>query len=117
MRTASWPPTEATEAVSVLALEPSKAWLTLVPEVLKVAPRNWTPFATRAMARSSSADMRHASTVGPSAMRIPLTSPVLRASGSGTWVYRSSGHVRGSRSRPGRLRRGEATTIPAKRGR
>lgn len=75
-----------TEGVYVLGLEPSKAWLTLVPEILKVTPRDLDALHNTRNGALISADMgsKYGWHVGD---RIPLTSPVLQANGSGTWVF------------------------------
>ena len=75
-----------TEGVYVLALESSKAWLTLVPEILKITPRDLDALHNTRNGALISADMgsKYGWHVGD---RIPLTSPVLQANGSGTWVF------------------------------
>src|SRR6185369_15611428 len=63
-----------------------KAWLTLVPEILKVTPRDLDALHNTRNGALISADMgsKYGWHVGD---RIPLTSPVLQANGSGTWVF------------------------------
>jgi putative ABC transport system permease protein len=72
--------------VYVLGLEPSKKWLTLVPEILKVTPRDLEALHNTRNGVLISADIgsKYGWHIGD---RIPLTSPTLQANGSGNWVF------------------------------
>ena len=75
-----------TEFVFVLALEKSKVWLTLVPEIFSVAPRDLEALHNTRNGALISADI--ASKYGwHMGDRIPLTSNILQGNGSGTWVF------------------------------
>ncbi len=75
-----------TQGVYVLALERSKAWLTLIPEILKVTPRDLDALHNTRNGVLISADIgsKYGWRIGD---RIPLTSPILQANGSGNWVF------------------------------
>jgi putative ABC transport system permease protein len=74
------------QPVYVLCIEPREFWLTLVPEILKVAPRDLEALRKHPTGVLISADMakKYNWRVGD---RIPLTSPVLQKNGSGNWVF------------------------------
>ena len=75
-----------TQGVYVLALEPSKVWLTLVPEILMVTPKDLDALHNTRNGALISADIasKYGWHIGD---RIPLTSPTLQGNGSGTWVF------------------------------
>lgn len=75
-----------TQGVYVLALEPTMEWLTLVPEILKVTPRDLEALHSTRNGALISADIgsKYGWHVGD---RIPLTSPTLQADGTGNWVF------------------------------
>jgi putative ABC transport system permease protein len=75
-----------TQPVYVLALETSNVWLTLVPEIFKVAPGDLEALQKTRTGVLISADIgkRYGWRIGD---RIPLTSNTLQSNGSGTWVF------------------------------
>lgn len=75
-----------TEAVFVLALEKNKDWLTLIPEVFSVKPKDLEALHNTRNGALMSADIasKYGWHLGD---RIPLTSNVLQGNGSGTWTF------------------------------
>lgn len=75
-----------TQPVYVLALESSDVWLTLVPEIFQVSPRDLEALRRTRTGVLISADIakKYGWRLGD---RIPLTSTTLQTSGSGTWVF------------------------------
>jgi putative ABC transport system permease protein len=75
-----------TEPVYVLAIESSTAWLTLLPEMFKVLPRDLDALRNTRTGALISADIakKYGWRIGD---RIPLTSTTLQSNGSGDWVF------------------------------
>ena len=75
-----------TQPVYVLTLETSSVWLTLVPEIFKVAPKDLEALQKTRTGVLISADIgkKYGWRIGD---RIPLTSNTLQSNGSGTWVF------------------------------
>ncbi len=75
-----------TEFVFVLAIEKSKVWLTLVPEIFMVMPRDLEALQNTRNGVLISADIasKYGWHIGD---RIPLTSSTLQGNGSGSWVF------------------------------
>jgi putative ABC transport system permease protein len=75
-----------TEPVYVLAIQTSKVWLTLVPEIFHVQPRDLEALHKTRNGALISADIgrKYGWRIGA---RIPLTSSTLQGNGSGTWVF------------------------------
>jgi putative ABC transport system permease protein len=76
-----------TQPVYVLAIESADdVWLTLIPEVFQVSPRDLEALRKTRTGVLISADIakKYGWRLGD---RIPLTSPTLQTSGSGTWVF------------------------------
>lgn len=79
-----------TQVVYVLALAPGDVWLTLMPEIFNVLPKDLQALQSTRSGALISADI--AKTYGwHVADRIPLTSTTLQANGSGNWVFESVG--------------------------
>jgi putative ABC transport system permease protein len=79
-----------TEGVFVLAIERSDAWLTLVPEIFSVTPKDLAALHNTRNGVLISADIarKYGWKIGD---RIPLTSPILQGNGSGTWIFEAVG--------------------------
>jgi putative ABC transport system permease protein len=77
---------QPTQAVYVLTLETSKSWLTLIPEVFSVTPRDLEALQKTRTGALISADIgkKYGWHVGD---RISLVSSTLQTNGSGTWVF------------------------------
>ena len=75
-----------TQPVYVLALDASNVWLTLVPEILKVLPKDLEALQKTRTGVLINADIgkKYGWRIGD---RIPLTSTTLQSNGSGTWVF------------------------------
>lgn len=75
-----------TQPVYVLAIESSDVWLTLVPEIFQVGPRDLEALRRTRTGVLINADIakKYGWRVGD---RIPLTSTTLQTNGSGTWVF------------------------------
>jgi putative ABC transport system permease protein len=75
-----------TEPVYVLALQTSKTWLTLIPEIFKVEPRDLEALQKTRNGVLISADIgkKYGWRIGD---RIPLTSSTLQDNGSGNWAF------------------------------
>ena len=75
-----------TEPVFVLALETSKVWLTLIPEIFHVQPKDLEALQKTRNGVLISADIgkKYGWRIGD---RIPLTSSTLQDNGSGTWTF------------------------------
>lgn len=75
-----------TQAVFVLALEKSDVWLTLIPEIFKVLPKDLEALQKTRNGVLITADIakKYGWHIGD---RIPITSNTLQTSGSGTWVF------------------------------
>ena len=75
-----------TQPVYVLALESSDVWLTLIPEVFQVGPKDLEALRRTRTGVLISADIarNYGWSVGD---RIPLTSTTLQTDGSGAWVF------------------------------
>lgn len=75
-----------TEAVFVLAIVPTDEWLTLIPEVFHVAPKDLIALRNNRTGALISADIgkKYGWRIGD---RIPLTSNTLKSDGSGTWTF------------------------------
>jgi putative ABC transport system permease protein len=75
-----------TEAVYVLAIQPSKVWLTLVPEIFQVQLNDLEALQKTRNGALISADIgeKYGWRIGD---RIPLTSSTLQGNGSGTWAF------------------------------
>jgi putative ABC transport system permease protein len=78
------------QPVFVLGIDPDDIWLTLVPEILKVAPRDLEALRKNRNGVLISPDIskKYGWKVGD---RIPLTSAVLQKNGSGNWVFDAVG--------------------------
>ena len=74
------------QAVYVLAIEPSDIWLTLVPEIFKVLPKDLEALRRTRTGALISEDIgrKFRWHVGD---RIPLTSAALQKDGTGNWVF------------------------------
>jgi putative ABC transport system permease protein len=72
--------------VYVLAIESNDVWLTLIPEVFQVSPKDLEALRRTRTGVLINADIarKYGWRVGD---RIPLTSPTLQTNGSGTWVF------------------------------
>jgi putative ABC transport system permease protein len=79
-----------TETVFVLAIEKSDVWVTLVPEIFSVTPKDLAALHNTRDGALISADIarKYGWKIGD---RIPLTSPVKQANGSGTWIFEAVG--------------------------
>ncbi len=79
-----------TQAVFVLALEKSDVWLTLIPEIFKVLPKDLEALQKTRNGVLITADIakKYGWHIGD---RIPITSNTLQTSGSGTWVFQIVG--------------------------
>ena len=75
-----------TQFVYVLAIEKSRAWLTLVPEIFSVTPRDLEALHNTRNGALISADIasKYGWRIGD---RIPLTSSIQQGNGSGNWVF------------------------------
>jgi putative ABC transport system permease protein len=75
-----------TEPVYVLTIRPSDVWLTLVPEIFQVQPKDLEALRKTRNGALISADIgkKYGWKIGD---RIPLTSNTLQSSGSGSWVF------------------------------
>lgn len=75
-----------TEFVYVLAIEPNDVWLTLIPEVFQVAPKDLEALRSTRTGVLINADIakKYGWRVGD---KIPLASTTLQTNGSGTWVF------------------------------
>ena len=75
-----------TEPVYVLAIQTSKVWLTLIPEIFHVQPRDLEALQKTRNGALISADIgeKYGWRIGD---RIPLTLSTLQGNGSGTWVF------------------------------
>jgi putative ABC transport system permease protein len=74
------------QAVYVLTLDTSKHWLSLIPEVFSVSPRDLDALQNTRTGALISADIgqKYGWHVGD---RISLVSSILQSNGSGTWVF------------------------------
>jgi putative ABC transport system permease protein len=81
-----------TQPVFVLALEKSSVWLTLVPEIFKVLPKDLAALQNTRTGALITTDIgrKYGWHIGD---RIPLTSSTLQSNGSGTWVFDVVGTV------------------------
>jgi putative ABC transport system permease protein len=79
-----------TQPVYVLAIRPSELWVTLVPEMLQVAPKDLEALKNTRDGALITADIgkKYGWHVGD---RIPLTSTTLQSDGSGTWSFQIVG--------------------------
>jgi putative ABC transport system permease protein len=79
-----------TEAVYVLAIQPTNLWLTLVPEIFQVLPKDLEALAKTRDGALITTDIgkKYGWRVGD---RIPLTSNTLHVDGSGTWTFQIVG--------------------------
>ena len=75
-----------TQPIGVLAIDTSNLWLTLLPEIFKVEPKDLEALRKTRTGVLISADIgkKYGWHVGD---RIPLTSSTLQSDGSGTWVF------------------------------
>lgn len=75
-----------TQPVYVLAIESSDVWLTLIPEIFHIGPKDLEALRGTRTGVLINADIasKYGWRVGD---RIPLTSTTLRIDGSGTWVF------------------------------
>lgn len=75
-----------TQPVYVLAVESSDVWLTLIPEVFHIGPKDLEALRATRTGVLINADIakKYGWRVGD---RIPLTSATLQSDGSGTWVF------------------------------
>lgn len=74
------------QGVYVLAIEPRDVWLTLVPEIFKVAPKDLEALRRTRTGALISEDIgkKYGWHVGD---KIPLTSAALQKNGTGNWVF------------------------------
>ncbi|HEY6455905.1 MAG TPA: ABC transporter permease [Steroidobacteraceae bacterium] len=81
-----------TEFVFALALPPTKLWLTLVPEIFQVLPKDLEALKNTRDGALITTDIgkKYGWHIGD---RIPLTSNTLQTSGSGTWTFQIVGTV------------------------
>ena len=81
-----------TERVFVLAIPPTKLWVTLVPEIFQVAPEDLEALAKTRNGVLITTDIgkKYGWHIGE---RIPLTSNTLQTDGSGTWTFQIVGTV------------------------
>jgi len=81
-----------TEPVFVLALQPTDLWLTLVPEIFQVLPKDLAALRGTRDGALITTDIgkKYGWHVGD---RIPLTSNTLQVDGSGTWNFQIVGTV------------------------
>ena len=81
-----------TQPVYVLAIPPTDLWLTLVPEIFQVAPKDLAALAKTRNGVLITADIgkKYGWHIGD---RIPLTSNTLQTDGSGTWTFQIVGTV------------------------
>ena len=81
-----------TEPVFVLALQPTDVWLTLVPEIFQVLPKDLAALRGTRDGALITTDIgkKYGWHVGD---RIPLTSNTLQVDGSGTWNFQIVGTV------------------------
>jgi len=81
-----------TQAVYVLAIDPSEVWLTLVPDLFKVAPKDLEALRNTRTGALITADIgkKYGWHIGD---RIALTSTTLQSNGSGTWPFDIVGMV------------------------
>jgi putative ABC transport system permease protein len=79
-----------TEPVYVLAIQPTNLWLTLVPEIFQVLPKDLEALEKTRDGVLITADIgkKYGWRVGD---RIPLTSNILQIDGSGTWTFQIVG--------------------------
>jgi putative ABC transport system permease protein len=75
-----------TQPIGVLAIDTSSVWLTLLPEIFKVEPRDLEALRKTRTGALITADIakKYGWHLGD---RIPLTSSTLQSNGSGTWVF------------------------------
>jgi putative ABC transport system permease protein len=75
-----------TEHVYVLAIDSTDVWLTLIPEIFQVSPRDLEALRTTRTGVLINADIarKYGWRVGD---RIPLSSTTLQTNSSGTWVF------------------------------
>jgi putative ABC transport system permease protein len=80
------------QLVYVLAIEPSDVWLTLVPEIFKVLPKDLEALRKTRSGVLITQDIgkKYGWHIGD---RIPLTANTLQSNGSGTWVFDIVGTV------------------------
>jgi putative ABC transport system permease protein len=81
-----------TEYVYALAIPPTKLWLTLVPEIFQVLPKDLEALRKTRNGALITADIgkKYGWHIGDS---IPLTSNTLQSDGSGTWTFQIVGTV------------------------
>jgi putative ABC transport system permease protein len=81
-----------TQAVFVLAIPPTKLWLTLVPEIFQVLPKDLDALEKTRDGALITADIgkKYGWHIGD---RIPLSSNTLQMDGSGTWTFQIVGMV------------------------
>jgi putative ABC transport system permease protein len=81
-----------TEYVFALAIPPTDLWLTLVPEIFRILPKDLQALEKTRNGALITADMgkKYGLHVGD---RIPLTSNTLQSNGSGTWTFQIVGTV------------------------
>ena len=81
-----------TQAVFVLAIPPTKLWLTLVPEIFQVLPKDLDALEKTRDGVLITADIgkKYGWHIGD---RIPLNSNTLQVNGSGTWNFQIVGMV------------------------
>ena len=74
------------QSVYVLAIVPSDIWLTLVPDIFKVLPRDLEALQKTRTGVLMSEDIakKYGWRIGD---RIPLTSTTLQSNGAGTWIF------------------------------
>ena len=79
-----------TQPVYVLAIRPTKLWVTLVPEMFQVLPKDLDALKNTRDGALITADIgrKYGWHVGD---RIPLTSTTLKSDGSGTWSFQIVG--------------------------
>jgi putative ABC transport system permease protein len=79
-----------TQPVFVLAIQPSQLWVTLVPEMFQVLPKDLDALKNTRDGALITADIgkKYGWHVGD---RIPLTSTTLQSDGSGTWSFQIVG--------------------------
>jgi putative ABC transport system permease protein len=80
------------QQVYVLAIPPTKTWLTLVPEIFQVLPKDLDALKNTRDGALITADIgkKYGWHIGD---RVPLTSNTLQANGSGTWTFQIVGMV------------------------
>jgi putative ABC transport system permease protein len=81
-----------TEYVFALAIPPTDLWLTLVPEIFQILPKDLEALEKTRNGALITVDMgkKYGLHVGD---RIPLTSNTLQSNGSGTWTFQIVGTV------------------------